>query len=233
MRENLIVVRAGDASLHRRWINDSRARKFDLLVSYYGRIAGRYERQADHYHAMTGPRWPAHDWLLSHRSDLFERYANVAFVCDDVDADTRAWNMMFDLAAWFGLDLAQPAVVGHVNHPIVLPASGTLLRYTSFVEVMCPVFSRRALARCADTFGASVSGWGLDALWSARLPYPEYRIAVVDRVRVTHTSPTRGGALRPVLDALGVDPPAEAAALLARAGVSFPAAVEHARLALG
>jgi hypothetical protein len=163
MRENLIVVRAGDASLHRRWINDTRARNFDLLVSYYGSSPGRYERKADHYHAMRGPRWPAHDWLWRHRRDLFDRYERVAFVCDDVDADTRTWNAMFDLCGWFGLDLAQPAVAGYVNHAITRPVAGALLRYTTFVEVMCPVFSRRpsraAATRSARRFqaGGSIS----------------------------------------------------------------------------
>ncbi|MEO8485295.1 MAG: hypothetical protein ABI585_03060 [Betaproteobacteria bacterium] len=233
MRRNLIVVRAGDASLHRRWLNDSRARNFDLWVSYYGESAGRYEGKADHYHAMRGPRWPAHDWLWRNRRDVFERYEHVAFVCDDVDADTRTWAAMFDLAGWFGLDLAQPAVAGYVNHPITQPVPGVLLRYTNFIEVMCPVFSRRALAACGDTFGASVSGWGLDALWCARLPYPDYRTAIVDRLRVVHTSRTQAGTLRPVLDRLGIDPAAEARAVVERAGVAFPIPAEHARLTLG
>ena len=232
MRRNLIVVRAGDASLHRRWINDTRVRNFDLLVSYYGAIPGRHERKAEHYHAMRGPRWPAHDWLWRHRRDLFDRYDRVAFVCDDIDADTRTWNAVFDLVDWFGLDLAQPAITGYVNHPITRRVAGSLLRYTTFVELMCPVFSRRALALCGDTFGESVSGWGLDALWSARLPWPDYKLAVIDRLTVVHTSPMRAGTLRPVLDAIGVDPLAEVQAVLARNGLSFPVPVEHARLPL-
>ena len=230
MRRNLIVVRAGDASLHRRWVNDSRTRNFDLLVSYYGATPGRHAARADHYHAMRGPRWPAHDWLWRHRREVLDAYDHVAYVCDDVDADTRAWNLVFDLAAWFGLDLAQPAIVGHVNHPVTAPVAGALLRYVDFVELMCPVFSRRALERCADTFGESVSGWGLDYLWRARLPWPAYKCAIVDRVRVAHVTPTRAGTLRPVLDALAVDPPAESAALLARRGIAPSAPVEHARL---
>ena len=232
VRRFLIVVRAGDRSLHRRWLNDSRARAFDLLVSYYGAQPGRYASRAEHYDAWPGPRWPAHDRLWRERRELFDRYDHVAFVCDDVDADTRTWNALFRLADWFGLDLAQAAVDGYANHPITMPVAGAFLRYTDFVEVMCPVFSRRALARCGDTFGASVSGWGLEALWTARLPYPDYRTAIVDRLRVTHTSRTRGGTLRPVLDALGVEPAAEAKALLERHGLVAGVPRELARLSL-
>lgn len=233
MRRNLIVVRAGDQSLHRHWMNDSRVRNFDLLVSYYGSTRGRYEGRSDHYHAMTGPRWPAHDWLWRNRREVFDRYDHVAFVCDDIEATTRTWNAMFDLCAWFGLDLAQPAIMGHVNVGITRPVEGALLRYTDWVEIMCPVFSRRALALCGDTFRESVSGWSLGVLWAARLPYPDYRIAIVDSVRVTHMSETRRGELRPVLDALGIEPEAEARAMLQRLGIPRTQPGEIARLALG
>ena len=128
------------------------------------------------------------------------------------------------------LDLAQPAILGHPGLEITKPRDGCILRYTNFVEVMSPVFSQRALARVRDTFGESVSGWGLSALWSARLPYPEYKQAIVDKVRVTHTTPVRMGTLRPVLERLGVDPPVERERLLARHGLSGFAPQEVARL---
>jgi hypothetical protein len=232
MRRNLIVVRAGDASLHRRWMNDSRARKFDLLVSYYGSLPGRYQNRADHYHEMQGPRWPAHDWLWRNQREIFDRYDRVAFVCDDIDAVTASWNLMFDLCERFDLDLAQPAIGGYASHAITQPVDGSLLRYTNFVEIMCPVFSRRALALCGDTFGQLVSGWGLEFLWAALLPYPQFRIAIVDQVCVDHTRPTRKGPLRPVLDALGVDPEVELNETLARLGVSDLHKIEIARLSL-
>lgn len=230
MRRNLIVVRAGDGSLHRGWINDSRIRNFDLLVSYYGKAVDRHRRDADHYHAMVGPRWPAHDWLWRHRRDVFDAYDHVAFVCDDVEADTHTWNRAFDYCRYFELDLAQPALQGYVNAPITFPVDGSLLRYTNWVEVMCPIFSRRALARCGDTFRESVSGWALSQLWAARLPYPDYLIAILDRVVVTHTSKTREGTLRPVLDALGIEPMAEALAMLTRHGLAWRKPVTIARL---
>ncbi|HEY8241988.1 MAG: hypothetical protein ACHQJ7_01500 [Vicinamibacteria bacterium] len=233
MRKNLIVVRAGDQSLHRRWMDDSRIRSFDVLVSYYGTSAGRHESKADHYHAMRGPRWPAHDWLWRNRRDLFDAYERVAFVCDDVAANTATWNAMFDLSEFYGLDLAQPVIDGYVNVPITFRVPGSLLRYVNWVEVMCPVFSRRALALCGDTFRESVSGWSLGWLWCARLPYPEYKVAMVDRIHVTHTSQTRQGSLRPVLDALGVDPEVEAPAMLDRLGIVDRQRVEYGRLPLG
>jgi hypothetical protein len=230
-RRNLIVVRAGDDSLHRRWIEGD-ARSFDLMVSYFGEMPGRFKGRAEHYNVIRGPRWPAHDWLWRHQREIFDRYERVAFVCDDVDARTADWNQLFALAEWYALDLAHPAIVGYPSMPITAPVDRCLLRYVDRIDVMCPVMSRQTLARVGDTFGESVSGWGLTRLWAERLPYPAHRSAIVDRVRVAHATPVRQGSLRPVLDRLGIEPHAEVEALLARHGLEHAPPREHARLSL-
>ena len=65
MRNNLLIVRAGDESLHPRWRGNGEARNFDLLVSYFGATPGRYRDECDFYHAMPGARWPAHHAICS------------------------------------------------------------------------------------------------------------------------------------------------------------------------
>ena len=45
-RRNLVVLRAGDNSLHHGWL-DAPARDFDLFVSYYGSAPGRHRHTAD------------------------------------------------------------------------------------------------------------------------------------------------------------------------------------------
>jgi len=55
-RKSLLVVRAGEDSLHSSWIRGRRDRNFDLLVSYYGAVPGKYERDGEHYHVMVGSR---------------------------------------------------------------------------------------------------------------------------------------------------------------------------------
>jgi hypothetical protein len=97
---------------------------------------------------------------------------------------------------------------------------------------MCPTFSQRALAVVRPTFAESVSGWGLGSLWSSLLPWPEYRTAIIDEVRVTHTLPVRQGSLRPTLDALGIDPAREMREIARRHGLPEFRQREHARLSL-
>lgn len=219
MRRNLIIVRAGDESLHPNWCDDDGARDFDLYVSYYGDTPGRFREGADRYHERKGTRWPVHDWIWRYERALLESYERVAFICDDVDARTRDWNLLFQLCDWYNLDCAHPTISGYVTQKITTPVNGCLLRYTDWVFTMCPVLNQRALARVGDTFGESVSGWSITRLWTALLPYPEFLTAFVDRVRVRHTQPTRSGSMRPVLDALGIDPQREALDMFAKFGV--------------
>jgi hypothetical protein len=236
-RRNLLIVRAGDDSLHPDWLEGAVEREFDLLVSYYGAQPGHYREQADIYHEMAGPRWPAHHAICREHASTLRSYDFVAFACDDLRAGLATWNALFSVCRSFRLDLAQPAIEGDVTFPITRPVEGCLLRYTNFVEIMCPVFSRRALAGLHPTFGESVSGWGLDYLWQKFL-VGKGEIAVIDSVRVAHARPLRVGTLYTRLAEQKIDPWAEMAAVLARSNVTtvppreirrvpLPAGVEH------
>lgn len=232
MRTNLLIVRAGDESLHPRWIADGARRNFDLMVSYYGKTPGRFNEGCEYYHAMAGPRWPAHHAIATHHMPLLRQYERVGFACDDLDATTAAWSALFHFSRWYELDLCQPAIEGHFSREITVPREGVLLRYTTYVEVMCPVLSPRALEILAPTFSESVSGWGLPVVWSSLLPWPEYKLAILDHVRVRHTTPVREGTLRPTLDALGIDPEREMEQVVARRGIEEFHMSEHAWLPL-
>jgi hypothetical protein len=214
-RRNLLVVRAGDESLHPTWLRGDGSKTFDLMVSYFGECSGRYKDRCDFYHVMKGPRWPAHDEICRAHPALIAQYDHVAFVCDDIVAAQADWDRLFGMR----LDLAQPAVRGHLSHAITAPVDGCLLRFTNFVEIMCPVFSRRALARVKSSFCESRSGWGLDLVWPQwlqGLQGQNARIAIVDAVQVEHGRPLREGTLYPLLAKLGVDPMAERNEVFAR-----------------
>jgi hypothetical protein len=217
-RRNLLIVRAGDDSLHPQWLQGHAMREFDLFVSYYGTVPDRYRSESEHYHAMRGARWPAHDAICRERAALLASYDFVAFACDDLLAGRENWNALFRICRRHRLDLAQPAIEGPVSHDITRPVEGCLLRYTNFVEIMSPIFSRRALADLKSSFGKSVSGWGLDLLWTSLLEGKRRRMAIIDAVRVTHTRALREGALYPLLAEQGIDAHAEGSAILRRLG---------------
>jgi hypothetical protein len=79
--------------------------------------------------------------------------------------------------------LTLDSIAGHI---VTLTNRSFKLRFTNFVEIMAPCFSRNFLKRCAPSFGANLSGWGLDYLWPTWAESPS-KVAIIDSVAVRHT----------------------------------------------
>lgn len=229
-RRYLLLVRAGDNSLHRNWIDANTERKFDLLVSYYGAQEGRYRNDGEFYHVMAGPAWPAYHEIIRDNPHLRESYDYVGFADDDLDADMATWNALFVFCDRHGFDLAQPSIRGPISYPITAPVPNLLYRLTTFVEIMCPFFSRRALAVCYPSFGESVSGWGINHIWPRLLAKHRGKLAIIDSISVTHTRALRSGPLYQLLDDRVIDPTAELANVLVRYGIEGPDIREVSRV---
>lgn len=203
-RNRLVIVRAGDGSLHREWIAGER-RDFDLFVSYYGDRPGRYQGDAEYYEQRRGPKWPCLAALLQQHPALLERYDAFWLPDDDISATPQLIGRMFALFQGFELSLAQPALTrdSPCSWDVVRQRPGCVLRYARFVEVMAPLFSRAALRTCLPSFAESRSGWGLDWLWPALCAAGDPRaMAILDATPVRHTRPPGGELYRrhPALD---------------------------------
>ena len=221
---NLVVLRAGDQSLHREWIAGP-ARDFDLFVSYYGKTPGRHAGDADYYEMRAGPKWPCIADLLEEHPELIERYDAFWFPDDDLSADTDVVNRMFAFFCAHKLHLAQPALTpnSYYTWDTLLQDRSCHLRFTGFVEVMAPLFSRAALRLCGPTFRESRSGWGLDWVWPELCKAEKLdAIAVLDATPVRHTRPVGGELYRNNTD---MDPRADAARVIDKYGLQEVRAV--------
>jgi hypothetical protein len=219
MRKNLIIAVVGDDSVHPRWLAGG-DRSFDLALIYFGDQPGRYANQSEHYLARQGIKFSLlHDVLTSDWSDLVDRYDRIWLPDDDIAASIGQINHLFQLAEEYQLAICQPAIGrGDVSFEALRAASGYLLRYSRFVEIMCPLFSRDALQRVLPTFNANVSAWGIDWLWASM--YGPQDLAVIDAVAVDHTRPLQSGGVHRRLAALGVNPDHEHRQLMARHGIN-------------
>jgi hypothetical protein len=79
------------------------------------------------------------------------------------------------------------------------------MRFTNFVEIMCPCFSRHALELCRPYFRENRSGWGLDFLFPKLLGFPNRSIGIVDAATIIHTRPV-GGPLHKLVRESGSSP---------------------------
>jgi len=216
----LVIVRAGDRSLHPRWTSSPATRSWDLVVSYYGRDPVLYRDASARRIDDAGAKWPGLHRLLC-RERFWRDYDYVWLPDDDLAIDEPGVNALFATVAAHDLALAQPALSwsSFYSHPVTIRHPSFRLRFTDFVEIMAPCFARGALETCLETMAESASGWGFDWTWPRQVGAPERRCAVIDDVVVTHTRPVGG----PNYDALrdsGITPVAEAQSLRRRHGIA-------------
>lgn len=194
-RQYLVMARVGDRSLHTEWIHPAEDRNFDLALSYYGDTPGRYAQECEFYTETKGSKWPKiYEWIESMGERIFE-YDAVWFPDDDISTDPGNISHMFRLFQEHGLLLAQPALTANHYFKVTKLHKNYRLRYTNFVEIMVPVFSRDALKACWHTFDKSVTGWGMEHVWAKLLDYPYKKMAILDETPVRHTRPPGKGDL--------------------------------------
>jgi hypothetical protein len=213
-RRNLVVIRAGDDPYCRRWIDLSRhVRNWDCFVNCYGKGATSTSigQELTFRHGIT--KFFGIAEFLDESPDILEQYDAFLFLDDDIAIDSAQINMFFDLFHQHSLMLAQPSLHprSFFNHHVTIRQPRYVLRYTGFVEIMMPAFSRVALTLCLPTFRMSVSGWGLDYLWPLRLSAPADKVAIVDAVAVRHTkrSDPKQGEFYRMLRQRNIDPHTE------------------------
>jgi hypothetical protein len=192
-RQNLVIVRAGNSSLHEGWLNGDEERNWDLIVNYFGDDPQRYRRDDVRRIDSKGPKWPALHDLIRELGDDVHAYERVWLPDDDLRTTKFDINLFFKIFETCRLALAQPALTSdsHLGHLITLRNRSFNIRFTNFVEIMAPCFDRATLKQLLPSFKENLSGWGLDFYWPTQIADPT-RIGIVDAVTVCHTRPVGG-----------------------------------------
>ncbi len=200
-----------------------RPRDYDVLLNYFEETAP--DPRADAVVFQGGTKTTAIRRLLEQRPDLLLRYDAVLFLDDDVEIGAEGIDALFAEMEREKLDLAQPALTEDSDSAwpfLKKPAPNRILR-VSTVEIMAPVFSRRALERTGWAFAETVSGWGTDLIIgpAVRAEFGSDRIGVIGSVAVRHARrvDTKGGAFYAYLRRYGVDPAHEANRVVVDFGV--------------
>ena len=219
MHKNLVIVRAGDTSLHERWLAGGGKRNWDLWISYFGDDENRFRRNDCRRFDLKGAKWPALHALITERWAEIKRYDYVWLPDDDLDTDASSIDRFFDACRRHHLELAQPALSpqSHRSHLITLVCPTFQLRFSSFVEIMAPCFSGAFLGRCLPTFAETLSGWGIDFIWPGWTSAFD-KIAIVALAVVTHTRPV-GGPNYKLLADRGITAKDERRSVLGKYGV--------------
>jgi hypothetical protein len=217
-----VVVRAGDRSRHKTWMQKGAARTWDLLVNVADDRDGtddlanmvaiggasKYAAAKDLYYTDA--------WLLRERKA-------VLFLDEDIDVAFEDLDRLFRTFLANDLWLAQPSWAhdSHAGSKITLNCPLFELHYINFVEGAAPIFSQHALAACIDSFDRSMSGEGLGHVWPKLLGFPLDRIAVIDAIamRKSREPGDRQAASAEQRRSQDIEPGPEAAAVLASYGI--------------
>jgi hypothetical protein len=214
---NLVLSTVGDNSRHPTWLTGNEPRNFDLFLIYFGENPDYNFSGAAHTLRRKGFKYPLIDHALTEFASIFAQYDRIWLPDDDIAADTATVNRIFDLFAQNHLQLAQPAIsAGEVSYESLRQTPRTILRYTPYVEVMCPIFTREALYKVKPLFLETQSGWGIDWVWSKWFAKGE--VAILDACGVEHTGKLLRGELYQKLKARGIDPYQEFDDCVARHG---------------
>ncbi len=205
-KKNLVLGFVGDESVHPSWIASPDQKEFDLALVYYGDQLGRYKEDADFYFAKKGFKyWQLKEMAQQELANLLPKYDRVWLPDDDIAGDTQSINRLFYLCEKHRLKIAQPAIQnGELSFESLRCDSRFEIRYSPYVEVMCPVLRHDALFEALPTFQESISSWGLDWIWSHRCNKRD--IAIIDAVAMDHTRAIGTGALYKQLAKKGITP---------------------------
>jgi hypothetical protein len=201
MRKNLVIVRAGDHSLHPQWLSTEVQRNWDLVISYFGGKEDPYAGQYEHLHQFKGSKWEGIADFCEKNETLIKQYDYIWLPDDDLLLTCQNINEFFDICAEHDLALSQPALLlsSYISYHITLQRYLCKLRRTNFVEIMAPCFNQSLFNLTKHTFSLTSSGWGLECLWKKIAKKNNlYRFAIVDQTPLLHTRPvsigTNGGA---------------------------------------
>lgn len=194
LRRNCVITAAGSESIHGKWTERGTERSFDLHVIVYDQSFSKFYNTADYMWYSRGQKLRLVYRYLKDNPQFLEQYDYFFIPDDDIQTDQAGIERLFNLMEEYGLQIAQPALErSYYTYPHTLLEHFSLLRYTNFVEMMAPCFSRDALRKVLWTFDANESGWGVEFSWPGLISSDHRDIAVVDGAPMVHTRPVKTG----------------------------------------
>jgi hypothetical protein len=210
-RQNLLIVCAGDNSLHTVW--HKHRESFDILTIYYGansEISEAYRKISDLFFSAKGLKIElARNILLNHllfeESFRFGDYEQIWFPDDDLkfSAGDEQIETIFKLAQMSRADVFQPAIANENYSPAweaTRLINGLFAHRTNIVEVMAHGFSGDTFEKCylgaIHVCDFMKSGWGIEPLWmkiGEAMYRRSLRTYVLDACSVIHTRPVGSG----------------------------------------
>jgi hypothetical protein len=208
-RNNLVFARVGRLSLHRTWLVEPTAeRNWALQLSTYDQKLGDLDDGDMRLSVDLGTKWDSICRYFRENPELLDEYEYVMFPDDDLLFDQGGISLLFATARANDLDIAQPSLLpsSFISYPITMHCPAFMLRYTNYIEAMCPIVRSSYLKTLLPSIERWPTGWGQDDIWAMLMPNPIYRAAFIDAAPIIHTRMLYTGELYRTFERLGMDP---------------------------
>lgn len=189
-----VISAVGHNSLHRLWIADKAMVGFDLHLLVYDNSVDTFKDDSEYVCHMKGQKlWLTYQYISQH-SELIDKYDYFFIPDDDIKMQAKDIMRLFECMEKYELKIAQPSLrCSYFSWSHVLRDNCCRLRYTNFVEMMVPCFSREALKTVLFTFNENFTGWGTETHWPLLIKTNHKDMAIIDEVSVMHTRPIQSG----------------------------------------
>jgi hypothetical protein len=189
-----VISAVGRNSLHQHWIEDRAMVGFDLHLIVYDNSIETFKNDTEYVYHMKGQKlWLTYQYLNIH-PEYIDKYDYFFIPDDDIIMDAISIMQIFECMEKYNLKIAQPALrCSYFTWGHVLRDNCCSLRYTNFVEMMVPCFSREALKTVLFTFNENSTGWGTETHWPLLIKTNKKDMAIIDEVSVLHTRPIQSG----------------------------------------
>lgn len=190
---NLVILRAGDGSLHQTWLASSGGtRNWDLHISYFGKKGAPPACDAEYITWSQDDdksKWAGVASALSRDQFNLDDYDYVAVPDDDVIMTAATLSRAFDMAREYDLAACQMSLHhgSYFGSPHTLRIPGLKMHYVSRVELMVPILRMDVFKRIIPYLRMPNNLWAMDHIVGALAGNKPRSIAVLDEVSALHT----------------------------------------------
>lgn len=189
-KKNAVFVPVGKDSLHRQLLKGDA--DFDLHLLIYDGSYNKFCNDSDFVACDAGYKMDMTYRYLHRRPELFEKYEYFFLLDDDIVISTEDVNRLFSMMREYQLKIAQPSLVmSYYTYKHTAFHPFYILRYTNFIEMMMPCFSRDALKAVLPTFEQKIRWCGIEMHWPVLVGSNHKDMAIVDAVSAKHTRPVQ------------------------------------------
>ena len=193
-KKNAVFVPVGKDSLHRQLLKGDA--DFDLHLLIYDGSYNKFCNDSDFIACDAGYKMDMTYRYLHRHPKLLEKYEYFFLLDDDIMITTEDVNRLFLKMREYQLKIAQPSLImSYYTYPHTAFHPFYILRYTNFVEMMMPCFSRDALKKVLPTFEAHVRWCGIEYHWSVLIGSNHKDMAIIDSIGARHTQPIRSWSM--------------------------------------